>query len=294
MLEVLHEAGIRSTWCVVLPGYDADLIAAVRKAGHELAMHFDAMSDGTAFTEDEFDRQWAALKLLLGEAPATNKNHYLRWEGDTEFFDWCERRGIRVDQSKGASKTGEAGFNFGTGRPFFPLRPDGSRLDVLEVPTPTQDLVVFAPPAIAPALQESALRHHGVLHLLFHPAHIAKEGVADALLHAVKDAKDHGMEWWTARRLGEWERARRATGWSGYIAEGSSARVTFTSAEDLTDATLMWLSPARSRILLDGAPWEAFTVERHGFRFTAAVMDIDAGDHTLELAPEDSIQNSQQ
>src|SRR5688500_20191428 len=80
--------------------------------------------------------------MFGGEKPVTNKNHYLRWENDTDIWDWCAKHGIGLDQSKGASKTGEAGFNFGTCHTYFPARFDGSVIDVLELPTPTQDLFV--------------------------------------------------------------------------------------------------------------------------------------------------------
>src|SRR5262249_6131825 len=109
LLEVLNQAQVRSTWCVILPGYPAPLLEAIRAAGHEPAMHFDAMSPGATWSEAAFLEQRRQLVGLFGgRAPVTNKNHYLRWEGDTEFFAWCARAGIELDQSKGASKTGEA------------------------------------------------------------------------------------------------------------------------------------------------------------------------------------------
>ncbi|MCW3098098.1 MAG: hypothetical protein JWL77_3716, partial [Chthonomonadaceae bacterium] len=98
------------------------MIEAIQNAGHELAMHYDAMSDGLPWCRDQFTRQFHALETLFrGQRPVSNKNHYLRWEGDTELFTWCEEHGIQLDQTKGASKTGEAGFNFGTCHPFFPV-----------------------------------------------------------------------------------------------------------------------------------------------------------------------------
>src|SRR2546421_4054517 len=144
----------------------------IKQAGHEFATHYDAMTANHPFCEEQFDRQFRELKVLFGgEQPVTNKNHYLRWEGDCELWDWCATHGIQLDQSKGASKTGEVGFNFGTCHPYFPVRFDGSTIDVLELPTPTQDLVVFAPEAIFEPLLAQAKKNHGVLHLLFHPAH---------------------------------------------------------------------------------------------------------------------------
>src|SRR5207244_13480505 len=121
------------------------------------------------------------------------KNRYTRWEGDTEFFDWCARRGIRLEQSKGASKAGDGGFSFGTCHLYFPLAPDGRKIDVLELPLPTQDLEVFAPEAFGALLLEAVYRHHGVLHLLFHPGSIDLPNVADAMLRAVQQAQARGM-----------------------------------------------------------------------------------------------------
>lgn len=283
LLDVLDEAGIHSTWCVILPGYSPRLIGRIRDAGHELATHFDAMSEGTAFTEEQFDSQWRALKEMFDETPVTNKNHYLRWEGDTEFFEWLAKRGIRLDQSKGASKTGEAGFNFGTCHPYFPLDPAGNRLDVLELPTPTQDLIIFAPPAIIAPLLDAVERRHGILHLLFHPAHIGKDGVAEALLAAVRGAKERGLEWWTARRLDAWERARRAAVWHGYEAAGGAARATLAAPDMLSGATVLWLAPDGAKIRVNDAAALTKTMTRWGFEFHAAVLDA-AGDTDITCA----------
>ncbi len=274
MLEVVKQAGIKSTWCTILPGYPADLINAVRDAGHELAMHFDAMSEGTVWSEHEFHDQWKALtKMFGGKKPVTNKNHYLRWEGDVEFFLWCERRGIRFDESKGASKTGEAGFNFGTCHPYFPVTPDGSIINVLELPTLTQDLEIFAPRQLAHPLLDAAYRVHGVFHLLFHPAHIQKPGVADSLLEGVRKAQELGMEWWTAHRISEWERARRQVDWSDYSIADGRASVTISGSVGMGDASIMWLGGGTVQV--DGQDREARAVNRWGFDFTSVTLNLE-------------------
>jgi hypothetical protein len=218
---------------------------------------------------------------MFGEEPVTNKNHYLRWEGDTEFFTWLQRRGIRLDQSKGASKTGEAGFNFGTCHPYFPLDPAGTPMDVLELPTPTQDLVVFAPACITGPLTDAVERRHGVLHMLFHPAHIAKDGVADALRAAVDGAKRRGMEWWTARRLNDWERARRAARWTAYETTEGGARATLRAEVALPGATVLWLAPHCAGARVADRDARSETVKRWGFTFHSLVTDA-AGDVTVE------------
>jgi peptidoglycan/xylan/chitin deacetylase (PgdA/CDA1 family) len=244
LLEILREAQIHSTWCTILPGYDPALMNDIKQAGHELATHYDAMTgtQGLTWGEAQFDEQHRKLVELFGAQPVTNKNHYLRWEGDCEFFDWCVKRGIQLDQSKGPSKTGEAGFNFGTCHPYLPVTFDNRTIDVLELPTLTQDLVVFAPPSLLDGLIDGVKRVHGILHLLFHPAHLHRPEVRDALKGAIDRAKREGMEWWTARQI--------------------NATVNLRASVDLVDATLLFLSPKPSEV----SAW--------GFNFIATTQTI--------------------
>jgi len=268
MLRILSEAAIHTTWCLLTPGYPAEVIAAICQEGHELAMHFDAMTEGTRWQLEEFAKQHRGICEMIGNRPVTNKNHYLRWEGDIEFFEWCAAHGIRLDQSKGASKTGEAGFNFGTCHLYRPVRRDGSHIDIWEMPTPTQDLVVFAPPALGKALQAAVLRASGILHLLFHPAHIETAGVAEALSSAVASAKSAGMEWWTAAEAAEWMTSRMTAMWSAPThAAGGSVAFAVSSARPLQEATVLWLRE-------DGP------VERLGFRFIPQTISLDPGNVT--------------
>jgi hypothetical protein len=260
LLETLAHADVRSTWCTILPGYDRDHTRAIRAAGHELAMHYDAVTEGLAWGEAQFDRQWRELvDLFDGQPPVTNKDHYLRWEGDCDLLEWCAARGIRLDQSKGASKTGEAGYNFGSCHPYFCVTFEGRPIDVLELATPTQDLEVFAPRAVLDPLLAVAVRHHGVLHLLFHPAHIDKPGVADAIVAAAAAARALGLEWWTAREIDAWERARRNVRWSA-----TPAGVAIESPEPMRDATLLTL----------GGDGPGQPVTRWGFSFRARTTDL--------------------
>jgi hypothetical protein len=184
-----------------------------------------------------------------------------------EFFDWCAQRGIQLDQSKGASKTGEAGFNFGTCHVYFPVRFDGAVVDVLEMATPTQDLNVFAPEPLVDALLDSALANHGIMHLLFHPAHVHKPEVAGAIGRAVAKAKAKGLEWWTARQVNTWERARRGIRWSNYEARENAAQITLESRDALAEATVLWL-----------AAGDAKAVRRWGFDFSSTPLTLAPGE----------------
>lgn len=299
MLDVVASAGIHTTWCVIPPGYQADIIDGIKDAGHELAFHYDAMSPGCPWGRAEFDNTISQLSAVLGEPrPVTNKNHYLRWEGDTEFFDWCVANAIEFDQTKGPSKSGNVGFTFGTCHPYFPVDPEGRLIDVLELPTLTQDLLIVAPKELSKHLADGAAKHHGVMHILHHPAHIEKPGTADALLEAIEQGKQRGMEFWTAREINDWERARRTVTWSDWSAVPGGARCALRTERPLSEATVLWLcnadvggvSDADSALPPPGASVNGDTceiefVERWGHRFAAATFDAGVGaDYNLEIA----------
>jgi len=269
LLEVLDEAGIATTWCIILPGYEPELINQIREAGHELAMHYDALDH--PWSEEDFDEQWQALCEQFSAKPVSNKNHYTRWEGDTEFLDWCQKRGIQLDQSKGPSKTGEIGFLFGTCHTYFSVAPDGRLIDVLELPFFTQDLEIFAPSIVREVLRAAVLRANGVLHMLFHPAHIETPGVAKALLDTVRESKNAGMEWWTAQAINDWERARRSVQW-----QSNENALTLRAEQTLEGATLLFLQSENAPLSINGAPVETQTVRRWGFDFQMAVLNLAA------------------
>ncbi|MEA2735457.1 MAG: hypothetical protein QOE14_1908, partial [Humisphaera sp.] len=268
LLETLAAGEVNSTWCVILPGYGAELMKKIKEAGHEYAMHYDSMTPGLPWSATQFDRQFAELtRMFGGEKPVTNKNHYLRWENDTDPWDFCLAHGIGLDQSKGASKTGEAGFNFGTCHTYFPVRFDGSTIDVLELPTPTQDLFVFAPEAILEPLLAQALKTHGVLHLLFHPAHFRHAQVAAAMLTAIRRGKEEGMEWWTGRQINAWERARR----TAKITDFADGSFTIAAEQELPHATVLWLG--KQKLEASGAETTG-TLKAWGFEFAAVTATI--------------------
>ena len=268
LLEVLQDGEVNSTWCVILPGYGPELMRKIKEAGHEYATHYDAMTPGLPWSAEQFDRQIAELtRMFGGERPVTNKNHYLRWEGDTDIWDWCVKHGIGLDQSKGASKTGEAGFNFGTCHPYFPVRFDGSTIDVLELPTPTQDLFVFAPEAILEPLLAQAKKTHGVLHLLFHPAHFRHQQVADAMLMSIRRGKEEGLEWWTGRQINAWERARR----TAKLSDFSDGGFTIAAEQELPHATILW--SGKQDLEASGSETTG-TLTAWGFEFAALTATI--------------------
>ena len=284
LLEVLKQADVHSSWCVLLPGYPPEVITAIREAGHELAMHYDAFSTDRPWGEPNFQGQRQVLtEMFGGQAPVTNKNHYLRWEGDSEFWEWCVASGIQLDQSKGPSKTGGVGFPFGTCHPYLPLDPGGHILDVLELPTLTQDLVLTAPLELAPPMLAAVLKSHGVFHLLFHPNHIRKPGQSAAVLSATALARAAGLEWWTAAEINRWERARRQTCWHG----APNGAYTLSSTVSLHQATLLCLESSSGQpanVAINGVAQDVQVVERWGYRFQSVVLDlIPHSEYRLEV-----------
>lgn len=73
LLRLLDEAKIKTTWCTIVPGYDADRTAAIKRAGHELAVHYDAISEGMHWSFDELRGQIEHLRNLFGESPISSK-----------------------------------------------------------------------------------------------------------------------------------------------------------------------------------------------------------------------------
>lgn len=140
----------------------------------------------------------------------TNKNHYTRWEGGTEFFEWCVEVGVEIESTRGPSKPGTIGFPFGSCHPWFPLDRLGKRIGCLEFPFLTQDPVVTVPACVTGDLHRAVRSVEGIAHFLFHPAHIRKPGVAEALSQVLTEGKSYGGEWWTAAEISAWERRRRA------------------------------------------------------------------------------------
>ncbi len=188
LLEVMRRCRVQSTWCLLYPGgYPPEFYRQLKQHDFEIALHYDAMTGGprTSWSKENFLFQHRWLRETAGlDQLYSNKNHYTRWEGRLDFWRWCEEVGMHSDQTRGPSKKGTIGFPLGGSQPYFPLDDEAASprlLNVLEVNLLTQDLVVTCPPEYGSPLLDSAVRHHGVAHFLFHPAHILKPGVAEAL-----------------------------------------------------------------------------------------------------------------
>lgn len=278
MLEATNRCGVKSTWCTLFPGgYPRDFYRQLREQGYEIALHYDAMSGApdTSWSKDNFVMQH---RWLLQEAGldhiTSNKNHYTRWEGRLDFLRWCEEIGIQSDQTRGPSKKGSIGFPLGGSQPYFALddEQDTPRfIPVLEVNMLTQDLVVVCPEEYGKPLLDSAMRHHGVAHFLFHPAHIQKPGVFEALSGLVDYGRSVGLEWWTNEQIYQWEMLRRGL---AFASDGEG--LTITAAQPVREVMLLLQRTAQGSVTarvngeaVAGTPWQVY-----GFEFDAVQFDV--------------------
>jgi hypothetical protein len=287
-LEVMNRAEVKSTWCMLYPGgYPREFYEALKEQDFEIALHYDARSGGdkTSWSKENFllQHQWL-LKEAGMERIVANKNHYTRWEHRLDFLRWCEEAGILSDQTRGPSKQGTIGFPLGGSQPYFPLddeREAPRRLNVLEVNLLTQDLVVVCPEEYGRPLFDSAVRHHGVAHFLFHPAHIVKPPVAEALCRLVEYGRSQGIEWWKSDEIYRWEIMRR-----GVRAEFSSSEAfTLHTSQPVREATLLFLKPGQKphSIRISGRAVQGETQSVYGFEFDAVTVDIE-GEVDVQIA----------
>ncbi|MEF3311054.1 hypothetical protein PV433_19435 [Paenibacillus sp. GYB004] len=216
-MELLAEVGVQTTWCMLESGYSGHIYDKVKAAGHELAFHYNALdSQGGKWSEEEFVRQLGWLKEATGmDRITSNKNHYTRFEGWGELFEWCERHGIAADQTRGPSKKGNVGMLFGTCHPYFPIAwaNDGNRhYDVLEMSFLTQDLELsnLSDNSVIRPFLEQVKRVGGVAHFLYHQIHIYNwEAVRNSIRKLVSEARQLQFELWTGKKVNDWERYRR-------------------------------------------------------------------------------------
>lgn len=288
LLEAMNRLKVKSTWCTMYPGgYPKEFYRTLVKQGFEIALHYDAMTGGaqTSWSKENFFLQHRWLKNEAGlEHITTNKNHYTRWESRLDFFRWCEEIGIQCDQTRGMSKKGTIGFPLGGSQPYFPLDDETASprlLKVLEVNLLTQDLTVVCPGEYGRQLVDSVLRHHGVAHFLFHPAHILKPGVGEAMAGLVDYGRSVGLEWWTSEQIYTWETLRRGVE-ARFDGPGG---VTLRAARPLPQATLLFLRTRQQprSITVNGRPAQGTRWNLYGFEFDALTADI-AGQVKVQTA----------
>jgi hypothetical protein len=283
-LDLLKPFAVNSTWCMMEPGYSPHIYERVKEAGHELALHYNALEEQNGkWDRREFRRQYHWLKEVAAlDGVTSNKNHYTRFEGWGELFAWCEECGIEVDQTRGPSKGGDRGFVFATCHPYKPIAwhdEDNRIYDLLEIGFLTQDLDLsdyWGKSDIVFPLLDQVERVEGVAHFLFHQVHIHNsESVRKALKTLLAEAIQRGMPWWTSQQINRWERARRSV----RIEKGSISAV---EAElDVTSDT--GLKRGVIHIPLEERAEYGQVTRRWGVPCLSIVTDIAPGTTSLKM-----------
>jgi hypothetical protein len=216
-LGLLDRFDVRSTWCILEPGFTPAVSRKAHDAGHEIAFHYNAVAaDSGTWGADEFARQLASLRSSLPDIEITsNKNHLTRMEGWGELFTWCERGGIEADQTRGPSKRGNLAFLFATCHPYRPVAQfdEQNRLyDVLEMGflTPDMNTGIWGDESLIEPLLRRVRHVEGLAHFLFHQVHLHQRSeVRDAFAATVRAAREHGFRFLTGADVNAWERLRR-------------------------------------------------------------------------------------
>ncbi|MBD3350252.1 MAG: hypothetical protein GF364_02085 [Candidatus Lokiarchaeota archaeon] len=211
-LNEINSLDIKTTWCLIPPGYSSKLCEEIESFGHELAFHFDTQSYQipNMFSFEVLKEQIEeTLENTTLKQFYSNKNHYTRWEGRIEFFIWLEELGFKVDQSKGPSKCGTLGFPFGTAHPWLPMDKEGRIIECLEIGFQSQDLGLQGPKDTGKDIVDSVKKIRGVCHFIFHPAHFSNLDVRQELRNLVHYAKEQGAQFMRSIDIGEWYFARR-------------------------------------------------------------------------------------
>ncbi|WP_235912282.1 hypothetical protein [Ruania zhangjianzhongii] len=287
-LDAFAAAEVAVTWHQVFPGgYDGELFEAIAAAGHEHALHYNAMADTDLSTWGwpQLRAQYAWAQAVTGrERIVSNKNHYTRWQGWTEFYTWCERVGLQIDSSRGPSKQGTVGFPFGTAHVSYPLTPAGNERrfhNVLNLPLHTQDLAWAGHIAVRDVILDGAQAQHGVAHFLFHGPHLNLRPLTrQACVEVAAEARGRGMPWWTAEQINTWERARRGVRLQIETVDGGW-RVSAHSSVAMVDAALVLALPDSVQPADAGATVRP--VHRHGHEFIELGVNLPAGTSTWLL-----------
>ncbi len=221
LLGEIDSRRIHTTWCIQPPGYSRSFCEKIVAHGHEIALHFDSIaypdnkmkSPGEMhglFSHECLSAQYNEVLHNSGQKCLySNKNHYTRWEGRLQFFEWCETLGIRVDQSKGPSKCGTMGFPFGSCHPWQAMTADGSLIGCAEISFQSQDFGLQGPEDVIDDILVPVRRVHGIAHVIFHPAHSRNQSVNRLMHQFIDKVVDSGGRFHTSEEIGSWYFARK-------------------------------------------------------------------------------------
>ncbi|MDD4891417.1 MAG: hypothetical protein PHU85_15970 [Phycisphaerae bacterium] len=270
-MQADSDADVAATWCIMsgtsdgaIPEYSPEALAAIAASGHEIALNYDARTDhpdcrwGPHTLELQLDRLRQRIRSIgCNAAIQSNRNYFCRWQGRLEMFRWLIEVGIRVDQTKGGSKTGCLGWPFGSCHPWRPMDDEVSPpylMKMLEISFATADLGgLRCPQEFGRHYVDVAHEHGGVASLQFHPWQSDQEALRASLAEHVAYGRSKGLEWWTARQIAGWQFARRAVRVASIRQLGRRLVLQADLPPGLEGATLTLTGPVQTTVDLDAA-----------------------------------------
>jgi hypothetical protein len=265
--------GVRGVWGVQDAGQSAQFYRELYKRENEIALIFEPESAAfckhtTLQAQLDHARRFSGLRNI--HAVQVNG---LRWQGQTEFYEHCERTQIMAELGRGGYAPGAAGFSFGSCHPWRPLKRDGATAQTYVLPLLGYQVIDRLPVEIARAMTTTAARHHGIVHFAISPAIAIEEEKADALLRLIALAREHGMEWLTASEIVSWEEGRRQLRYK-LNRQGDSLQMALVATKTMNHLSLMLLSPHPLQVNTGVNILPTTTVQRYGFTFHMVQVDV--------------------
>jgi hypothetical protein len=274
MTRLLGMSGAKACWLVGLPGYPLDVYRALKARGDEVGLMFQA-EDQLGWTEDKMKIQHLSVGRscvnpnLVSARPSDG-----RWHGWIQFYGLSEEAGSRLSLSKGGRQPGTSGFLFGTSRPFFPLRKDGTPFLAGELP-----YCVFRPGASTPepvskALLAKTAASFGCYHIVSTPQSADDPTESAALRQLVAQCRHANVQFLLPEQIYRFERKRRQLKLGTRCQSGGSSLIL---ASDTTVEGLTILLPSKGlRAWIKERNLPLTQVRRYGAAFYALTLDLEA------------------
>ncbi len=265
---LLTKHGCQPGWMVPPPGLPKDFYAAFERWGHDIGHSYEP--DGQSATENHVRIQNLQIARAIG-APTlplvTGKGG--AWYGLSRLYELALATEARCCVSKGGRQAGTSGFLFGTARPFVPMRGNGSRISLVELPYQAyrpEHVVPF--PVIQECLRQVRATH-GVFHASVEAADAGGLGFDGTINQMVTACLELRMAPIRPLALADYELGRR-----GCRCEFEGAEVSVSSEAGVKGLTLLF-GGVGLEALKGGLRFPRVPTVRYGREWTAAVFDTD-------------------
>lgn len=278
--RMLQLVGANATWLVATPGYSMDVYRQFHNWEHDVGLLFH-VEEGASWHDEKLKIQHVTLSRsatmmpIVAARPAGGG-----WRRLTEFYDIAEGTGVKLSLSKGGRQPGTSGYLFGTCRPFYPCKRDGTFYQTMEIPYAAFLPGLITPTEVINALAEQAALRNGCFQIATNSVFIPNAVAADGVRRAVSIAKQNGLEFITGTRYAEFDKLRRNMR-KKVKSEDAALSLSLIPEARIEGLTVL-LSGTDWEVVADGRRLPVKTCNRFGCLFGAVVMNLD-GKHQTEV-----------